>query len=71
MAQARGHANPSHRLGGSAFNHQQSSGSEEEYDRLRNLARQEHSRMADCFDKVRMLKRTAGSDRFVSSIQSH
>ncbi|KAI4098784.1 MAG: hypothetical protein LQ339_006284 [Xanthoria mediterranea] len=40
-------------LGGHAFNHGQSGGAEAEYDRLRNLARQEHSKKSACMDKSR------------------
>jgi len=36
-----------------AFNHSQSSDAEAEYDRLRNLARQEHGKAQSCFDRVR------------------
>lgn len=36
-----------------AFNHNQSSNAEAEYDRLRDLARSEHSKMSSCFDRVR------------------
>ncbi|CAC9893407.1 unnamed protein product [Aureobasidium pullulans] len=39
---------PSTRIGGSAFNHQQSGDSEAEYDRLRDLARQEHGKRQHC-----------------------
>ena len=35
-----------------AFNHNQSSEAEAEYDRLRSLARQEHDKRSSCFDKV-------------------
>ncbi len=38
-----------------AFNHNQSSNSEEEYDRLRGLARQEHSKKSSLLDRVRDL----------------
>jgi DNA-nicking Smr family endonuclease len=34
-----------------AFNHNQSQAAEEEYDRLRNLARQEASKRANCFQR--------------------
>ncbi|KAI4236462.1 MAG: hypothetical protein LQ349_002534 [Xanthoria aureola] len=40
-------------LGGHAFNHGQSGGAEAEYDRLRNLARQAHSKKSACMDKSR------------------
>ncbi|KAL8823594.1 MAG: hypothetical protein Q9191_005717 [Dirinaria sp. TL-2023a] len=40
-------------LGGHAFNHNQSRDAEVEYDRLRNLARQEHGKRSSCLDKVR------------------
>ncbi|KAL8748910.1 MAG: hypothetical protein Q9199_007998 [Rusavskia elegans] len=40
-------------LGGHAFNHSQSDGAEAEYDRLRDLARQEHSKKSACMDKSR------------------
>ncbi|CAD0088858.1 unnamed protein product [Aureobasidium mustum] len=36
------------RIGGSAFNHQQSGDAEAEYDRLRDLARQEHGKRQHC-----------------------
>ncbi|KAI9734585.1 MAG: hypothetical protein M1834_002186 [Cirrosporium novae-zelandiae] len=39
-------------LGGGAFNHGQSSDAEAEYDRLRDLARREHERRSECFDKA-------------------
>ncbi|KAK8214768.1 hypothetical protein M8818_002350 [Zalaria obscura] len=42
---------PSTRIGGSAFNHQQSSNAEAEYDRLRDLARQEHGKYQSCAAK--------------------
>ena len=35
-----------------AFNHDQSSEAEAEYDRLRGLARLEHGKRSSCFDKV-------------------
>lgn len=35
-----------------AFNHNQSQESEQEYDRLRNLARQEAGKRSSCFDRV-------------------
>jgi hypothetical protein len=35
-----------------AFNHNQSSSAEAEYDRLRELARQEHGKRSACLDKV-------------------
>ncbi|KAJ5161621.1 hypothetical protein N7492_007013 [Penicillium capsulatum] len=38
-------------LGSRAFNHDQSGDSEAEYDRLRNLARQEASKRGDCFHR--------------------
>ena len=34
-----------------AFNHNQSQGAEQEYDRLRDLARQEASKRANCFQR--------------------
>ncbi|KAI4245620.1 MAG: hypothetical protein L6R40_002421 [Gallowayella cf. fulva] len=37
----------------STFNHSQSGGAEAEYDRLRDLARQEHSKKSACMDKSR------------------
>jgi len=40
-------------LGSGAFNHEQTEDAEAEYDRLRNLARQEASKRAACFDKSR------------------
>jgi len=39
-------------LGGSPFNHSQSADAEVEYDRLRDLARQEHDKMSSCFERV-------------------
>ncbi|KAI9705110.1 MAG: hypothetical protein M1836_006893 [Candelina mexicana] len=39
-------------IGGNAFNHNQSSHTEAEYDRLRGLARQEQGKRALCFDKA-------------------
>jgi hypothetical protein len=36
-----------------AFNHEQSSDAEAEYDRLRGLARQEASKRNSCFQRVR------------------
>ncbi|KAF2224903.1 Smr domain protein [Elsinoe ampelina] len=36
------------RLGGSAFNHSQSQDAEQEYDRLRDLARKEHGKQQHC-----------------------
>ena len=36
-----------------AFNHSQSNDAEAEYDRLRDLARQEAAKRSSCFDKVR------------------
>lgn len=36
-----------------AFNHDQSNDSEAEYDRLRDLARQEASKRGSCFQRVR------------------
>ncbi|KAL8915054.1 MAG: hypothetical protein Q9171_000494 [Xanthocarpia ochracea] len=44
---------PLTQLGGHAFNHSQSGGAEAEYDRLRDLARQEHSKKSACMDKSR------------------
>ncbi|KAJ5359596.1 uncharacterized protein N7496_012009 [Penicillium cataractarum] len=38
-------------LGPRAFNHDQSSDAEQEYDRLRDLARQEASKRGDCFSR--------------------
>lgn len=35
-----------------AFNHSQSREAEEEYDRLRDLARQEAGKRSSCFDRV-------------------
>ena len=35
-----------------AFNHRQDPAAEAEYDRLRDLARQEHAKMQSCFDRV-------------------
>lgn len=35
-----------------AFNHEQSGDAEAEYDRLRDLARQEASKRNSCFDRV-------------------
>ena len=35
-----------------AFNHEQSSDAEEEYERLRNLAKQEGAMRASCFERV-------------------
>lgn len=43
---------PSVRLGGNAFNHSQSRDAEAEYDRLRDLAREEHSKQQRCFDRA-------------------
>lgn len=39
-------------LGGQAFNHNQSSHAEAEYDRLRDLARQEHAKKSSLMDRV-------------------
>ncbi|KAG7009785.1 smr domain-containing protein [Physcia stellaris] len=39
-------------LGGHAFNHNQSSSAETEYDRLRSLARQEQGKRSSCMDKA-------------------
>ncbi|OAP55473.1 hypothetical protein AYL99_10446 [Fonsecaea erecta] len=39
------------RVGARPFNHSQSQAAEEEYDRLRNLARQEASKRANCFQR--------------------
>lgn len=39
-------------LGGKAFNHSSSSDAEAEYDRLRDLARQEARKRSSCFDKA-------------------
>ena len=38
-----------------AFNHHSNSSSEAEYDRLRDLARQEAGKRSSCFDKVNRL----------------
>ncbi|MCJ1289561.1 hypothetical protein MMC34_001094 [Xylographa carneopallida] len=43
---------PMTQIGSRAFNHNQSSASEAEYDRLRGLARQEHDKRSSCFDKA-------------------
>ncbi|KAF2102405.1 DUF1771-domain-containing protein [Rhizodiscina lignyota] len=43
---------PSTQLGGGTFNHSQSREAEEEYDRLRNLARQELSKRSQCLDRA-------------------
>lgn len=59
--QRQQHHQPSERLGGAAFNHSQSSSSEAQYDDLRNRARQEHSRMTSCFDRVRYSPLTSAS----------
>src|SRR5256884_640571 len=40
------------RLGGHAFNHSQSQSAEQEYDRLRGLARQERDKRQSCFDRA-------------------
>jgi DNA-nicking Smr family endonuclease len=40
-----------HHIGGRAFNHDQSSQSEEEYDRLRGLAREEANKRNGCFER--------------------
>ncbi|KAI9812861.1 MAG: hypothetical protein M1827_004379 [Pycnora praestabilis] len=40
-------------IGTRSFNHNASSASEAEYDRLRGLARQEHDKRTSCFDKAR------------------
>ncbi|KAI9880527.1 MAG: hypothetical protein M1830_002567 [Pleopsidium flavum] len=45
-------SHPMTQLGGRAFNHDQSNDAEQEYDRLRALARQEHDKRAACFDKA-------------------
>lgn len=42
---------PVHQL--TAFNHTQSNDAEAEYDRLRDLARQEASKRGNCFQRVR------------------
>jgi len=39
-------------IGGKAFNHSANSNSEAEYDRLRDLARQEAGKRSSCFDKA-------------------
>ncbi|CZR58011.1 related to nuclear WD protein PRL1 [Phialocephala subalpina] len=39
-------------IGGKAFNHSSSSDAEAEYDRLRDLARQEAGKRSSCFDKA-------------------
>lgn len=38
-----------------AFNHNQSQEAEQEYDRLRDLARQEAGKRSSCFDRVRRM----------------
>ncbi|KAI4090878.1 MAG: hypothetical protein L6R37_007824 [Teloschistes peruensis] len=43
---------PVTQLGGRPFNHNQSGGAEAEYDRLRDLARQEHGKKSSCMDKA-------------------
>ncbi|TVY36238.1 Smr domain-containing protein [Lachnellula occidentalis] len=43
---------PMVRLGGKAFNHDTNSSAEAEYDRLRDLARQEASKRGSCFDRA-------------------
>ncbi|KAI9840606.1 MAG: hypothetical protein M1837_001502 [Sclerophora amabilis] len=43
---------PATQLGGGAFNHSQSRDAEQEYDRLRGLARQEHDKRSRCFDQA-------------------
>ncbi|KAH8879892.1 DUF1771-domain-containing protein [Thozetella sp. PMI_491] len=43
---------PMTRLGGRAFNHSASNDSEAEYDRLRDLARQEAVKKSSCFDRA-------------------
>merc|ERR1711964_935378 len=43
---------PMTRLGGKAFNHSSSGDAEAEYDRLRDLARQEAGKRSSCFDKA-------------------
>ncbi|KAF2140645.1 uncharacterized protein K452DRAFT_351865 [Aplosporella prunicola CBS 121167] len=43
---------PMTQIGNHAFNHSQSADTEAEYDRLRDLARQEHAKRSDCFDKA-------------------
>ncbi|KAI4164422.1 MAG: hypothetical protein LQ342_002069 [Letrouitia transgressa] len=43
---------PMTQLGGCAFNHDQSGSAEQEYDRLRALARQEHDKESACKDKA-------------------
>lgn len=52
-------------LGGTAFNHSQSQASEQEYDRLRNLARQEHAKMQSCFDRVSFINPRSSLRMFV------
>lgn len=42
---------PMTRLGGNAFNHSRSDDAEAEYDRLRDLARQEAQKRGQCFEK--------------------
>ncbi|KAL8397700.1 hypothetical protein RB594_004418 [Gaeumannomyces avenae] len=44
---------PSTRLGGPAFNHSAGDDVEAEYDRLRDLARQEAAKRGECFDRSR------------------
>jgi len=43
---------PLTRLGGTAFNHSPDSNAEAEYDRLRDLAREEASKRSSCFDRA-------------------
>ncbi|KAI9750004.1 MAG: hypothetical protein M4579_006646 [Chaenotheca gracillima] len=43
---------PATQLGGGAFNHSQSRDAEQEYDRLRGLARQEHDKRSRCLDQA-------------------
>jgi hypothetical protein len=56
-----------------AFNHSQSQDAEAEYDRLRDLARQEAGKRAACFDKVRFpsLPRTSTTNQWDCSRIKH
>jgi len=53
IARSRLIANTAQRC--AAFNHDQSNDAEAEYDRLRDLARQEASKRGSCFQRVRLL----------------
>jgi len=44
---------PMNRIGGHAFNHSPNNDAEAEYDRLRDLAREEARKRGDCFDRSR------------------